>query len=83
MDELLCRVLIYVVLQPRQIEPIETESDQVKQRLDIVQRRGLGVDLELSNRSKHGVAFELGDFSFMLRVYTLRKSKINEVVPAF
>jgi hypothetical protein len=36
-DELLCRVLIDVVLQPRQIEPIETESDQVKKRLDIVQ----------------------------------------------
>ncbi len=81
-DKLLRWVLVDVVLQPGQVKSVQTESNQVEQRLDVVDRSRLGVDLKLSYGSKHGIPFELGDFPFVLWIYTLRKCEINQIVPA-
>ena len=72
--------LIDVVVEPGQIETIETEANQIEERLNVVNGSGSRVHAKLAHRSKHRVALE--SFNRASSIYSLSEGKVDEVVPA-
>ena len=79
-DELVCTCLIDVVLEPRKIEFVYAEADEVEEGFYIIYRTCCRVHIELPNRWKHGVPFEVFDISWGNVLNALGESEIDHVV---
>ena len=79
-DELLSRILVDVILKPWKIKAIQTKSDEVEQRFDIVYRPCFWIYLKFANGGKHRVSFKLGNFPLMFGIYSLSKRKIDQII---
>lgn len=52
-NELICRRRVDIVLKPGQVELVHAETEEVEQRLNVVDRAGSWMHIELSDRSEH------------------------------
>ena len=62
-DELIRARLFDVVVEPRQVELVHAEANQVQKRLNVVDGCRIRVQLVLAQGGEHWVAFEVPDFA--------------------
>lgn len=71
---------LVVSSEPRQVEAVAAEGHQVKQRLVVITWLHDFAPVELADRSKDYVAFEVGELALAFVVYFASVGKVNQVI---
>ena len=61
--ELIRAGLLNVIIEPRQVEFVHAEADQVQERFYVIDRHRIRVQLVLSQRRKHRIALKVANLA--------------------
>jgi len=76
-------ILLDVGLEPRQVEPVETEGEQVKQWLEVVDWSCCSTYLEFADGGKHWITLESGNMVIAIVINPLGVGKVDQKILAF
>lgn len=78
-DELVCACLLDIIVQPRQVELIHAEADEVEERLDVVDWTRIRIQTVLAHGGEHGVSLEALDTVTRFPLDSLRQCEVDQV----